>query len=488
MASVTRSPGTLANDSSYGQDAWTNPGNAATSDNSRAAYIPPTYGSRSSNYLKATNFGFSIPSNATIDGILVEVESYQDGWNDVTWEVVKLVKGGVVSGTNKRNQSGFYPPQTEQYFSFGGASDLWSLSFTPSDVNASNFGVVVAFGTIDEIWSYIDHIRITIYYTSPDKDVSTSDSATISESTKMELNSNITKSESISVSESAQLTTSAPQVNKTDSITVTEQTTVSIPVSAIASDSITLGENTTLTVPINTQSSDNITITESTTFNIPINVFVSDSVTVTESVSNQVPVGLLVNDAINTNDSFSPNQNSFIGTSDTLNTTESAILDVLIALAQSQNITLTEAIQLLISDGKLSVSEALSVLESFLVHIQTDIAKSDLINLTESTNLNIQTGISLSDLITISEAYNIVIPDALKINTSEAIAVTELFNGDSFIADLYLSVFDTISVTDSLGDIGLADVIEVGKKLVMVEGRLAYLIAGKNSFPIYVFI
>lgn len=32
-----------------------------------------------SNYLKATNFGFSIPSGATIDGVTVEIKYYYDG-------------------------------------------------------------------------------------------------------------------------------------------------------------------------------------------------------------------------------------------------------------------------------------------------------------------------------------------------------------------------------------------------------------------------
>jgi|GEM_PF-4639521 len=487
MASQTRSPGTLADDAAVGTVTWTNPSNAGTSNNVYAVSLSNESGlGRFSHYLKATNFGFSIPTGSTINGVVVEIEEFT--WDPVACKniVVRLVKGGSVSGDNKA--TGSFISDVESYVSYGGASDLWGNTLALSDINASNFGMVLQVFTDEASDVFVDHIRITVHYTSPDKDVTASDSVSTSESTKMELNSNIAKSESVNVSESAQLTTSAPQVNKSDSITVTEQTTVSIPVSAIASDSITLGENTKLSVPINTQSSDNITITESTTINIPINLAVMDSITTSESVSNEVPVGLSVNDSINTNDSFSPNQNSFIGTGDTLNTTESTILDVLVALANSQNITITEAIQLLVSDAKLSTSDAITVIESFLVELSTEIAKTEGISLSEDTKLSVETNVPVSDLITIAEAYNIVLPDALRINSSDAIAVTELFSGNSVIADYYISVFDTVSVLDSVGDIGLADIIEVGKKLVMVEGRLAYLIAGKNSFPIYVFI
>ncbi|MBI4614481.1 MAG: tail fiber domain-containing protein [Planctomycetes bacterium] len=64
------SPGTLANDASIGTIPWTGPGNAASSDNTYATAA----GAGTTQYLKATNFGFSVPGTATIDGILLEVE------------------------------------------------------------------------------------------------------------------------------------------------------------------------------------------------------------------------------------------------------------------------------------------------------------------------------------------------------------------------------------------------------------------------------
>ena len=72
------SGGTFANDVTVGTIAWTTPSNAAISDGvfTAAAVLCST---AASNYLKATNFGFSIPVGSTINGILVEIQKKQNG-------------------------------------------------------------------------------------------------------------------------------------------------------------------------------------------------------------------------------------------------------------------------------------------------------------------------------------------------------------------------------------------------------------------------
>ena len=87
------SPGTIADDATVGTVAWTNPDNAKVSDNVYATVS--LIGIGISHYLKATNFGFSIPTGATINGILVEIEKKDisaavSGGHD---EYVKIVKG-----------------------------------------------------------------------------------------------------------------------------------------------------------------------------------------------------------------------------------------------------------------------------------------------------------------------------------------------------------------------------------------------------------
>lgn len=55
---------------------------------------------------------------------------------------IKLVKGGVISGDNKGTGSLTSASDTE--YTFGGSSDLWGLSLSSSDVNASDFGIVLS--------------------------------------------------------------------------------------------------------------------------------------------------------------------------------------------------------------------------------------------------------------------------------------------------------------------------------------------------------
>lgn len=57
----TKSPGTLADDAAVGTVAWSNPSNAASSNDS---YATASGAGGTTHYLKATNFGFAIPAGA----------------------------------------------------------------------------------------------------------------------------------------------------------------------------------------------------------------------------------------------------------------------------------------------------------------------------------------------------------------------------------------------------------------------------------------
>lgn len=158
------SPGTIVSDSTIGSVAWSSPGNAAASDDSRAT---ATIGSglTPSEYLLATNFGFSIPTGATIDGITVTVERSSTQANRVSTNAVRIVKGGVIGSTDKADGANW--PTSDATLDYGGAADLWGESWTAADINASNFGFAIsaaatAPGTRD---AQVDHITITVTYT-----------------------------------------------------------------------------------------------------------------------------------------------------------------------------------------------------------------------------------------------------------------------------------------------------------------------------------
>jgi diaminopimelate epimerase len=80
-----------------GVAAWTSPGSAAASDNSRASASISTFGTASTEYLKATNGDFSaVPDGATIDGIVVEIEADRTTSSGTSILTAAVVKGGTI--------------------------------------------------------------------------------------------------------------------------------------------------------------------------------------------------------------------------------------------------------------------------------------------------------------------------------------------------------------------------------------------------------
>ncbi len=83
---------------------------------------------------------------------------------DVADNVVKLVKGGSVVGNNNASASQW--PSGDAPATYGGAADLWGTTLSPSDVNASNFGVVLS-ATVNAGQARVDAVRVRIHYTVP---------------------------------------------------------------------------------------------------------------------------------------------------------------------------------------------------------------------------------------------------------------------------------------------------------------------------------
>ncbi|HEX5455988.1 MAG TPA: hypothetical protein VFW77_01340 [Candidatus Saccharimonadales bacterium] len=165
-------PTSATNDTGTGSAAWTNPGNVLSSDNSRATVSLSNGGT--SNYTKATGFGFSIPSGSTINGITVGVERSEantNGNNTCLDNAIRIVKSGTIGSTDKSNATTW--PTTDTYVNYGGSSDLWGQTWTYSDVNASNFGFAISAKnnrsggppSASETCQ-VDHIRITVDYTT----------------------------------------------------------------------------------------------------------------------------------------------------------------------------------------------------------------------------------------------------------------------------------------------------------------------------------
>lgn len=154
---------TITDDASVGTVAWITPSNAASSNDVRATFTPAGAGIQS-HYLKFVGFNFAI--SGTIDGVEVRIERLWNGLGGNPRDVVvSLLIAGALAGANKAD-TGVDWPSVEAYKTYGGATDLWTLTPSASDINGANFGLVLsASGDGATNVMSVDHADIKIYYT-----------------------------------------------------------------------------------------------------------------------------------------------------------------------------------------------------------------------------------------------------------------------------------------------------------------------------------
>jgi hypothetical protein len=168
-ATTAKFPGTAADVAPGSDTAWASVNNIKATDTSVATCTLAN--SATSDYLEATNFGFAVPSNATINGVLATWT--KDGEDKDT--LMSLIKNGTISGNNYSYINGLqfqgYVLSTLTAVSYGSANDLWGLTLTPADVNASNFGCMCQctdndFGGKGST-ANVDSVTMVVYYTLP---------------------------------------------------------------------------------------------------------------------------------------------------------------------------------------------------------------------------------------------------------------------------------------------------------------------------------
>ncbi|MFI5104975.1 MAG: hypothetical protein ACHP79_08640, partial [Terriglobales bacterium] len=124
-----------------------------------------------SNELQGTNFGFAIPGGSTVNGITVEIfKKAISGIGNPTDIDVTILKAGVATGTNLGHLGAGNGWLTAGGIdTYGGSSTLWGTTWTPADINASNFGVQISCNDWVGLGATagVDFIRITITYTPP---------------------------------------------------------------------------------------------------------------------------------------------------------------------------------------------------------------------------------------------------------------------------------------------------------------------------------
>ncbi len=148
-------------------ETWLNPGQITT-PGSPYATVALYQGHRTSNYLQGSQYGFAIPADVEIFGIEVKISHMSVSPNpDMTDAVVSLVKGGSIVGDNKANLSSSWPTVLT-VATYGGPTDLWGTAWTPAEINAADFGAVVAAYRVNNGTNLrdaaVDSIQITVYY------------------------------------------------------------------------------------------------------------------------------------------------------------------------------------------------------------------------------------------------------------------------------------------------------------------------------------
>lgn len=125
--------------------SWPNP-NAISGGGTASISLSGVGGS--SKLLRATAFGFSIPPSAIIQGITASLtRSDSDSSGKLFDVVIEVLKAGSAVGTNHANGVA-WDGSTVLY---GGSSDLWGATWTPSDINDTGFGLEISVTNTDGV-------------------------------------------------------------------------------------------------------------------------------------------------------------------------------------------------------------------------------------------------------------------------------------------------------------------------------------------------
>lgn len=155
-------PGTAAN--SGAGVAWSNPNNCKVDDGNSATVLIGG-GTGDSQYLLATNFGFTLPAGSSVVGVTVHWKLHQDlgvGTGCLDYKV-ELFLSGSPMGANKGLSAGL--ANLETTYTYGSSSDTWSNTLTETQTNDATFGVGLVLRNNDaNNTGYAQYVDITVDY------------------------------------------------------------------------------------------------------------------------------------------------------------------------------------------------------------------------------------------------------------------------------------------------------------------------------------
>jgi hypothetical protein len=123
----------------FGLGVWDNPDYANADTVGEYATTDQPNAPNPSQWLRLTGYGFTIPTNDVISGIVVSFNAYVFGYhpNPAQPINVQLLKAGTPVGLAKQITA----DETVTNFSLGSPTDLWNTTWLYSDINNASFGV-----------------------------------------------------------------------------------------------------------------------------------------------------------------------------------------------------------------------------------------------------------------------------------------------------------------------------------------------------------
>lgn len=155
--------GTGENNAGIGATAWSNPGNIVSDNGSDATCAAAA----SSQYLVARNANLTtVPTNATIGGILVRVEASEHTSGTEPLLARLQDASGALFGTGKSTSNeGSISGTAKAVYTYGSTTDVWGATLTGNIIHDADFGVRFWFTTAHDI--RIDYVTIAVEYTVP---------------------------------------------------------------------------------------------------------------------------------------------------------------------------------------------------------------------------------------------------------------------------------------------------------------------------------
>lgn len=175
----------------------------------------------------------------------------------------------------------------------------------------------------------------------------------------------------------------------------------------------------------------------------------SESITVSESVSLLVPLlHISVSDQITVTETVNTEVISFVNTSEAITVTESLALATTSLIAVSETVNVTESVKLEVVSF-VNVNDSITVNESVVILITSFVNVTDSITVSENVSVVVEafgaTDITVSETITVSEL--VVVSVGTNIHVVDNVTVTETL---AVLVTSFVNVSDLVTVTESV--------------------------------------